>query len=159
MERISAGAPKRRLTGYAAGVRQGRILANLRDGWAHADIALQEGLTTRRVRQIVAKAMRQRPVGNGDSHLRMQMERLGPALQAAGAALARGDAKAIRPLLKVLELLDRYHTLVAAARPIAAAPRRDGGHGPEAPAAAPAREGEDKIFSPSIRRKPLTGEA
>jgi hypothetical protein len=105
---------RRRLTAYARAVRQARIFARLRDGWAHDDIARDERLSVRRVRQIVSEALERRPVSDDETHLHLQIERLGPALQAAGAALAKGDAKAIRPLLKVLDQLDRYHAIVRA---------------------------------------------
>jgi hypothetical protein len=106
----------RRLNAYAKAVRQARIFARLRDGWAHHDIARDERLSTKRVRQIVSEALKRRPVSDDETHVRLQIERLGPALQAAGAALASGDAKSIRPLLKVLDQLDRYHE-IARARP------------------------------------------
>jgi hypothetical protein len=106
----------RRLTAYARAARQARIFARLGDGWAHDDIAREESLSTKRVRQIVSQALKRRPVSDDETHVCLQIERLGPALQAAGAALANGDAKAIRPLLKVLDQLDRYHEIARARR-------------------------------------------
>jgi hypothetical protein len=79
----------RRLTAYARAVRQARIFARLR-GWAHDDIARDESLSTKRVRQIVSEALQRRPVSDDEMHVRLQIERLSPALKAAGAALANG---------------------------------------------------------------------
>ena len=109
--------PRRRLTAYTRAVRQARIFARLRDGWAHDDIARDESLSAKRVRQIVSEALKRRPVSDDETHVRLQIERLGPALQAAGSALANGDARAIRPLLKVLHQLDRYHEILRARAP------------------------------------------
>jgi len=114
MEQSNVVAPRRRqLTAYARALRRARIFSRLRDGWAHDDIARDEGLSTKRVRQILSQALDRRPVGDDELHARMQMERLLPALQAPNAELAEGDIRAIRPLLKVLDQLDRYHKLVA----------------------------------------------
>ena len=114
MEQSNVVAPRRRqLTAYARALRRARIFSRLRDGWAHDDIARDEGLSTKRVRQILSQALDRRPVGDDELHARMQMERLAPALQAANAALAEGDIRAIRPLHKVLDQLDRYRKLIA----------------------------------------------
>jgi hypothetical protein len=56
--------PRRRLTAYAKAVRQARIFARLRDGWAYDDIARDKPLSTKRVRQIVSEALRRRPVSH-----------------------------------------------------------------------------------------------
>ena len=66
------------------------------------------------MRQIVSEALARGAVSDDETHIRLQIERLSPALAAAGAALAKGDAKAIRPLLKVLDQLDRYHEIFRA---------------------------------------------
>jgi hypothetical protein len=106
--------PRRRLDAYARAVRQARIFARLRDGWAHSDIARDEGLSTQRVRQIVSEALKRQPIDDHETHIRLQIERLGPALKVAGAAFANGDAKAIRPLLMIFDQLARYHELARA---------------------------------------------
>ena len=68
----------RPLTSYGRSVRQARILGRLRDGLAHSDIARIEGLSTRRVREIVADALKRRPLSDRETHLRLQIERLTP---------------------------------------------------------------------------------
>jgi hypothetical protein len=72
----------RRLTAYARAVRQARIFARLRDGWAHDDIARDESLSTERVRQILSEALSRCPASDDETHIRLQVERLSPALRA-----------------------------------------------------------------------------
>ena len=63
--------------------------------------------------------MNEREALEGRTHAHMQIDRLGKAMRVAGEALARGDIRAIAPLVKVLERLDHYQTLArqTAARP------------------------------------------
>jgi hypothetical protein len=53
MEQESAPAPKKRLTAFGRTARRQRIFARLNEGFAHVEIAGEERLTARRVRQIV----------------------------------------------------------------------------------------------------------
>ncbi len=107
MDHQTASAPKRRRDAYGRLLRRGRVFARLSEGWAYDEIARQEGLTAERVRQIVREVMKKRPVDNGADHALLQMARLAPAIQMAGDAVLKGDVKAIAPLLKVLDRLDR----------------------------------------------------
>jgi hypothetical protein len=122
MDHETPVAPKRRLSAYGRVVRRGRIFARLREGWAHDEIAQQEGLTAERVRQIVAEVLRKRPVDSRSDHLKVQLARLAPALRLAGEAIARGDIKAIAPYLKTLDRIARCHE-AAAAGPEGGGPR------------------------------------
>ena len=63
--------------------------------------------------------MNEREALEGRTHAHMQIDRLGKAMRVAGEALARGDIRAIAPLVKVLDRLDHYQTLArqTAARP------------------------------------------
>jgi hypothetical protein len=103
-----APALARRLTAYGRVLRRGRILARLREGWAYDEIAAQERLTAERVRQIVRKALKERIIDEEAEHAKLQLSRLQPAMRLAGEAIAEGDVKAIAPLMKVLDRLDRY---------------------------------------------------
>jgi hypothetical protein len=100
-----AGAPANRAW---AGLAAGRIFARLREGWAYDEIASQERLTAERVRQIVRQALEKRVIDEGAEHAKLQLARLQPAMRLAGEAIADGDVKAIAPLMKVLDRLDRY---------------------------------------------------
>ena len=98
--------PKKRLTVFGKAARRKRIFARLKQGWAYDEIAREERLTATRVRQIVKEVQRREMVESDYALLRLS--RLGPALRAAGEAVAQGDVRAIAPLMKVLDRLDRY---------------------------------------------------
>ncbi len=66
-------------------------------------------MTPGRIRRIVRQALeRRRIVEEGAEHAKLQLTRLAPAMRLAGEAVSDGDVKAIAPLLKVLDRLDRY---------------------------------------------------
>ena len=100
-------------------LRRERIFARLREGWAYADIAQAEGLSSKRIGQIVSKALQKRSPDSAADHAMLQLARLEPALRLAAGALADGDVAAISPYLKLLDRLDRYQ------RPLAAVPVYD----------------------------------
>jgi Mor family transcriptional regulator len=107
MEQERAPAPKK-LTVFARAARIKRIFARLNEGLGYDEIAREERLTARRVRQIVTEVLDRREVDGDSAHALLQLGRLGPALRAAGEAVAEGDVRAIAPLVKVLDWLDRY---------------------------------------------------
>jgi hypothetical protein len=101
--------PKRRrpnIIGRAA--RTKRIFGRLRDGWAYDEIGRDEGLSAERIRQIVSEVLGKRVIDRNEDHAHLQLERLGPALRLAGEAIQRGDVRAIAPLIKVLDRLDKH---------------------------------------------------
>jgi hypothetical protein len=108
MEDDQPAAPKRPLNALARVIRRGRIFARLREGWAYDEIAVEEGLTAERVRQIVREALERRLLDEDTDHAKLQLSRLRPALKVATDAVAGGDVTAITPLLKVLDRFDRY---------------------------------------------------
>ena len=99
---------RRRLNGHGMMLRRKRIFASLRDGLRYDEIAAQEGVTTERIRQIVAEVLKNRSVDSAADHAKLQLDRLVPALQIAAEAVASGDVRAIPSYLKVLDRLDRY---------------------------------------------------
>jgi hypothetical protein len=99
---------RRRLNGHGMMLRRKRIFTSLRDGLRYDEIAAQEGVTTERVRQIVAEVLKNREVDSGADHAKLQLDRLVPALQIAAEAVASGDVRAIPAYLKVMDRLDRY---------------------------------------------------
>ena len=105
---------RRRLTTFGQAARTERILERLREGASYQRIAYEEELTERRIRQIVAEIVEAREAVEGSTHAKKQIERLGQALKVASEALARGDVKAIGPLLKVMDRLDRYQPFARA---------------------------------------------
>ena len=85
-----------------------RIFTRMREGWAYDEIARAERVTAQRIRQIVQKALEKRLIDEDTDHAKLQLARLQPAMRLAAEAVADGDVKAIAPLLKVLDRLDRY---------------------------------------------------
>ena len=108
MDEGTAPARRRRLTPFGKAARQERIFARLREGFAYDEVAREERLTPKRVRQIVAEVLRRREVDDGSAHALVQLARLQPLLKVAAEAAASGDVRAIPAALKVLERLDRY---------------------------------------------------
>lgn len=102
--------PKRH-TQFSRATRGKRILDRLREGWAYDEVAREEGLTERRVRQIVAKYLKDRDAVEGVTHAHMQIDRLGWAMRVAAEAMAEGDVRAIGPFIKAIDRLDRYQEL------------------------------------------------
>jgi hypothetical protein len=103
-----------RLNPYGKALRRERIFAWLRAGWAYDDIAREERVTPRRVRQIVSEALQRRKVDGGSDHAMLQLARLEHALRLSAEAVARGEIGAIAPHLKVLAQLDRYQGAASA---------------------------------------------
>ena len=108
MEINTTPDPERRLNALARVARRARIFARLREGWAYDEIARDERLTAERVRQIVREALERRLPDEDTDHAKLQLDRLRPAMRVATAAVEEGDVRAIAPLLKVLDRLDRY---------------------------------------------------
>jgi len=100
--------PRRRLNILTRTARTKRIFARLREGWAYDDIAKEERLSAERVRQIVGQVLENRVLDRGEDHAHLQLERLRPALRLAGEAVARGELKAIGPLIKLIDRLDKH---------------------------------------------------
>ena len=88
--------------------RRQRILAWLRLGWTYEKIAIEEGLSARRIRQIAADTVRREGLDDPTDHALLQLMRLESARAAAAEAVSAGDIEAIGPLLRVLERMDRY---------------------------------------------------
>jgi hypothetical protein len=113
MDEVSA----RSTTQISRSQRSRRILERLAQGGAYGEIAREEGLTERRVRQIVAERLKRRAADESGTHANLQIDRLGFAMRVAGEALARGDVRAIAPFIKVVDRLDRYQALAQEAAP------------------------------------------
>src|SRR5579872_7284920 len=106
--------PRPRLNIVTKAERRRRIFARLREGWAYGEIARDERVSAERIRQIVAEVLGKRVIDRGTDHARLQLERLMPALRLVGEAIARGELKAVAPLIKVIDRLDRHQETVVA---------------------------------------------
>ena len=104
-------------TKFTRNARTRRMLDRLREGWAYRDVARAEGLSDRRVRQIVGEHVRRSEPVDEDAHAALQIERLGFALKVAGEALAKADIRAIAPFIKAIDRLDAYQTRARKAAP------------------------------------------
>jgi hypothetical protein len=109
--------PRKRHTKFSRAARAKRDLEQLREGWAYDDIAREEGLTARRVRQIVAEFIKTRGALGDATHAHMQIDRLSRAMRVASDALAQGDIRAIGPFIRVTDRLDRYQALAQETKP------------------------------------------
>src|SRR6202167_5620404 len=90
------------LSPAARALRLQRIFARLQDGAGYADIAAEEGFSRERLRTIIRAATAPGRGWDGPDHKRMQMARLTPALRLVADGVARGDAKSIPLLLKII---------------------------------------------------------
>ncbi len=109
MEAIVGERPrKRRMNAYGRMMRQERIFARMREGWAYDEIAREEGVTAERIRQIVSETLQKRSVDSAGDHAKLQLARLERVMSFAAEALARGDLSAGPLYLKTIDRLDRY---------------------------------------------------
>lgn len=99
---------RRRQNVLGRSARTRRIFGRLREGWAYDAIARDEGLSGQRIRQIVSEVLAKRVIDRNEDHAHLQLERLAPALRLAGEAVRRGEVKAIAPLVKVLDRIDKH---------------------------------------------------
>jgi hypothetical protein len=107
-------APRRRLNIVSKAARRKRIFAKLREGWAYDEIAREERVSPERIRQIVSEVLGKRVIDRGADHAHLQLERLMPALRLVGEAIERGELKAVAPLIKVIDRLDKHQETVVA---------------------------------------------
>ena len=106
--------PRRRLNVLTKAERRKRIFAPLREGWAYDEIAREERVSAERIRQIVSEVLGKRVIDRGADHAHLQLERLMPALRVTSEAIGRGELKAVAPLIKVIDRLDKHQVTVVA---------------------------------------------
>ncbi len=107
MIQFTGTGPKRRLGERAKRARRARIFEGLAVGLSFREIAAREGLTERRIRQIVAEAREDR--FRDDEALRATIGTQGfPALLRCPKILvADGDAATLRFIATLVDRLDR----------------------------------------------------
>jgi hypothetical protein len=123
----------------ATAERRLRILERLTAGASVAAVACAEGLTPRRVRQIIAATLASRDVEPPVGFVPLQIGRLGDAMTVAHAKMMAGDLEALDRVVTIVGQLDRYH-----------------GFGPAETSVAPsvqptAQKSEAEIFRPATR--------
>jgi len=87
----------------------GRLLTLLTAGVATDELAFQEGVSTRRMRERIAAMLARRGADSPANFVPLQTARLGDALKVAYAAMMDGDLKALDRYLRILRELERYH--------------------------------------------------
>jgi hypothetical protein len=114
---------RRRLAARQAKAERGVRLFNLlKSGVPIAEIALQEGLSVRRAREVVQEMLERREVDPPAGFAQLQIGRLSDAMMVAYAAMMEGNMQALDRVLRIVGELDRYHGFPGAqARPIAGA--------------------------------------
>ena len=113
----------------AKAARNVRLFNLLKAGVPVAEIALQEGLSVRRAREVVQEMLERREVDPPAGFVQLQIGRLGDAMMVAHAAMMEGDMQALDRVLRIVGELDRYHGFrcekaepLAGATPALAAP-------------------------------------
>jgi hypothetical protein len=106
-----------------------RVLERLTAGASIAAVACGEGLTARRVRQIIAEALASREVDTPIGFIPLQIGRLSDAMRVAHAKMMAGDLQALDRVVTIVGELDRYHGFgqaeTAAAPPPAVQPAQE----------------------------------
>ena len=90
-------------------MRRDRIFARLLDGQSAAAVAAEEGLTPRRVRQMVREALDRWDANPAQDYADLQIARLEAALRTLEQKIAEGDVSVIDKFVKVLGLMEKYH--------------------------------------------------
>ena len=138
----------------ATAERRLRILERLTAGASIAAVACGEGLTPRRVRQIIAEALASRAVDTPVGFVTLQIGRLGDAMRVAHAKMMAGDLQALDRVVTIVGELDRYHGFgqagTAAAPPSPGAVGAPGRH-VQPSARRAAQRAEAEIFRPATR--------
>jgi hypothetical protein len=102
-----AGATKRRLSGEEKRARWERAFENICLGMREAEIAAREGLTPRRVRQIVGEARREWLKDRTADFAVCETDWLSELLERAGRLVKTADSATILLLARVVDRLDR----------------------------------------------------
>jgi len=87
--------------------RARRVFARLMEGQATADIAAAEGLSVRRVQQIVRAELARREANPAEDYLLMQVARLERAVALIGRQIDDGKATAATAFVRAVEALGR----------------------------------------------------
>jgi hypothetical protein len=108
----------------AKAARNIKLFNLLKAGVPIAEIALQEGLSVRRAREVVQEILARREVDPPAGFVQLQIGRLSDAMMVAHAAMMEGNMHALDRVLRIVGELDRYHGFSgAAAQPAAGATR------------------------------------
>ena len=98
-----------------------RLFNLLKAGAPVAEIALQEGLSARRARELLQEMLARREVDPPAGFAQLQIGRLSDAMMVAHAAMMEGNLQALDRVVRIVGELDRYHGFARSAVGTAAA--------------------------------------
>jgi hypothetical protein len=105
-----ARSRRRRLEARRAKAERNVKLFNLlKSGAPIAEIALREGLSVRRARELVQDMLERREVDPPAGFAQLQIGRLSDAMMVAYAAMMEGNLQALDRVLRIVGELDRRH--------------------------------------------------
>ena len=139
-----------------------RLFNLLKAGVPVAEIALQEGLSVRRARELVQEMLERREIDPPAGFVQLQIGRLGDAMMVAHTAMMEGDLKALDRVLRIVGELDRYHGFARAQASAGAAATRVAprSHAPARPARADRGGGKSSRKGlKTLSRAPENGDA
>jgi hypothetical protein len=99
-----------------------RLFNLLKAGVPVAVIALQEGLSPRRARELIQESLDRREVDPPAGFVQLQIGRLSDAMMVAHSAMMEGNMQALDRVLRIVGELDRYHGFARAPADPPAAP-------------------------------------
>jgi len=86
-----------------------RVIDILASGVSVAALAQEEGLSVRRMREVIRQILAQREADPPAGFVQLQIARLTDAMLISHGAMMRGDMRAVDLVLKIVRELDRYH--------------------------------------------------
>ena len=102
---------RKRLTDRDKALRDERIVRGLAAGATNADIAAQEDLSPRRMRELTTDIFARRRIDPPDEFHQLQLARLNEAMLVSYAAMGGGNLKAVDRVIKLVGELDRFYGL------------------------------------------------
>jgi hypothetical protein len=90
-------------------MRRNRVFARLLEGRSAVAVAAEEGVTPRRVRQMVRETLDRWDANPMQDFADLQIARLEAALRPIEQKIAAGDVTVVDKFVKVLGLLEKYH--------------------------------------------------
>jgi hypothetical protein len=99
--------PRKRASAPQMEVRKFRIIGWLQAGLSYEEIAGQEEISRRRVRQIVVEALKERDEDRSVDRQLLNEVRLAPAMRLAAKAIVEGKLEGIGRLISVINRLEK----------------------------------------------------
>ena len=114
--RLDRSIASRRATRLKRAEREARIIAYLNRGVSADEIAAREGLTLKRMRNLVREILARRMPQPPAEFVALQISRLNEALLVSYSAMSGANLEAVDRVVKIVRELDRYHGFALAPR-------------------------------------------